>query len=27
LPGTGKPQPMHYPYRFDVLSRADRNGC
>jgi DNA replication protein DnaC len=25
--GTGKPQPMHYPYRFDVLSRADRNGC
>ena len=25
--GVGKPQPMHYPYRFDILSGADRNSC
>lgn len=23
-PGVGKPQPTHYPYRDDVLSRPDR---
>lgn len=25
--GVGKPQSMHYPYRLDVLSRADGNHC
>jgi DNA replication protein DnaC len=25
--GVGKPQPIHYPYRFDVFSRTDGYGC
>ncbi|UCC88458.1 MAG: ATP-binding protein [Anaerolineales bacterium] len=25
--GVGKPQPIHYPYRFDVFSRTDSYGC
>jgi len=24
-PGVGKPQPMHYPYRRDVCTRANRH--